>query len=134
MQDAETLIDTVYPPRMASPLRQVDRDYFVYEFSRPGVAATVPRYYLARNWDWPAATDRICDSTFPFPILQLQATDDPAQPQSHFRDVAMRYPNVRLEWITNASHFDNLDQPAQVAEAINHFVHTARVRSRTITG
>jgi epoxide hydrolase 4 len=30
---------------------------------------------------------------------------------------------VTLEWVTNASHFNNLDQPGQVAEAINRFPH-----------
>jgi pimeloyl-ACP methyl ester carboxylesterase len=31
---------------------------------------------------------------------------------------------AQLEWITGASHFDNFDQPAQVADAINRFVHS----------
>jgi epoxide hydrolase 4 len=130
MQDPGRLIDNVYPPRMTTPLQQVDRDYFVYEFSRPGVAEAVAHYFLARNWDVPAATDRIAEGTFPFPILQLQATEDPAQPQWLFRDASARFPHVRLEWVTDASHFDNLDQPAQVAEAINRFVHATSVRAR----
>jgi len=28
-----------------------------------------------------------------------------------------------MQWITNASHFDNFDQPQQVADAINLFIH-----------
>ena len=130
MQNAGRVIDAVYPRRMTTLLRPVDRNYFVYEFSRPGVADRVPRYYLARNWDVAAATDQICEHSFPFPVVQLQATHDPAQPQWLFRDVGTRCPNVRLEWISNASHFDNLDQPTQVAEAINHFVHAARAVPR----
>jgi pimeloyl-ACP methyl ester carboxylesterase len=31
---------------------------------------------------------------------------------------------VKLEWVTNASHFDNFDQPEQVAKAINRFLNT----------
>jgi pimeloyl-ACP methyl ester carboxylesterase len=109
---------------MTTPLRQVDRDYLVYEFSRPGVAAMNPRYFMARNWDLNAAIGKICANAFPFPVLQLQADSDPAQPPAIFADVATRCPNVQLEWITGASHFDNFDQPAQVADAINRFVHS----------
>jgi len=123
MQDPAWLMDRVYPPRMVTPFRRVDRDYLVYEFSRSGVADVVPYYFLVRDWDLPAATDKICENTFPFPVLQLQATHDPAQPRWLFRDVATRCPNVRLEWVTDAGHFDNFDQPVQVADAINRFVH-----------
>ncbi|MFD2083206.1 alpha/beta fold hydrolase [Actinopolymorpha cephalotaxi] len=130
MQDPGKLIDKVYPPRMTTRLRPEDRDYLVYEFSRPGVAEAVAHYYLARNWDLPAATDRIAEDSFPFPILQLQATEDDSQPQWLFHDAASRFPNVKLEWVTGASHFDNLDQPAQVAEAINRFVHETSAPQR----
>jgi pimeloyl-ACP methyl ester carboxylesterase len=69
---------------------------------------------------------KIAENRFSFPVLQLQADSDPAQPMSSFADVPMLYPNMRLQWITNASHFDNLDQPGQVANAINAFIKAAR--------
>ena len=37
-QDAGWFIDTVYTNRMLTPLKPEDRDYLVYEYSRPGVA------------------------------------------------------------------------------------------------
>ncbi|MGW2743942.1 alpha/beta fold hydrolase [Streptomyces sp. NPDC001450] len=123
MQDPAAIIDQVYPSRMTTSLQPDDRDYFVYEFSRPGVAEAVSRYFLARNWDLPAAMDRIGENGLPFPILQLQATEDHAQPQWLFHDAESRFPDIQLEWVSDASHFDNLDQPTQVAEAINRFVH-----------
>jgi pimeloyl-ACP methyl ester carboxylesterase len=130
MQDPGWLMDVAYPPRMTTPFRAVDRNYLVYEFSRPGVAEMVPRYFLPCNWDLPAATDKICTNNFPFPVLQLQATDDPDQPMWLFQDVATRCPNVKLEWVTGASHFDNFDRPEQVAEAINRFVHATTAVGR----
>ena len=39
MRDPGRFIDRVYGSRMTIPLRSLDRDYLVYEFSRPGVAA-----------------------------------------------------------------------------------------------
>jgi len=131
MRDPARFIDRVYGSRMTTPLQQVDRDYLVYEFSRPGVAEMNPRYFKARNWDLDAAIGKICANAFPFPVLQLQADHDPAQPPAIFAESATRCPNVRLEWVTDASHFDNLDQPAQVADVINRFVHSVdRPRTR----
>jgi pimeloyl-ACP methyl ester carboxylesterase len=126
MADPGWFINLVYPKRMVTPFEQQDRDYLVYEFSRPGVSDVVPQYFLQKNWDLDTAIGKICTNTFHFPVLQLQADRDPAQPPSLFADIATKCPNVQLEWITDASHFDNFDQPQQVAEAINRFIHTGK--------
>jgi pimeloyl-ACP methyl ester carboxylesterase len=121
LSDAENVIDTVYPPRMTTKLDPVDRNYFVYEFSRPGVAEAIANYFKVENWDLEAALTKIANNSFNFQVLQLQADSDPAQPKENFADVG-KYANVKLVWVTNASHFDNLDQPAQVADAINKYL------------
>ena len=125
MQDAGWFIDFVYNSRMTTPFQQVDRDYLVYEFSRPGVAEMNPKYFQGKNWDLDTAIGKVCKNNFPFPVLQLQADSDPAQPPAIFADMAIKCPNVQIEWVTNASHFDNFDQPVQVADAINRFVHSS---------
>jgi epoxide hydrolase 4 len=125
MRDAGWFLDTVCGKRMLTPFQQADRDYLVHEFSRPGVVDMVPKYFLHGNWDLDSATTGLCRDTFPFPVPQLQADSDPAQPPSIFADAATQCPNVQIEWIRDASHFDNFDQPAQVADAINRFVHAA---------
>jgi pimeloyl-ACP methyl ester carboxylesterase len=126
MEDPGWFINLVYTKRMTTPFSQQDRDYLVYEFSRPGVSDMVPNYFLQKNWDLDTAIGKICTNNFPFPVLQLQADSDPAQPKSIFADVATECPHVQLEWVTNASHFDNFDQPQQVADAINRFVHAVK--------
>ena len=123
LRDAARVIDLVYPSRMTTRLEKADRDYFVYEFSRPGVAEAIANYFKYENWDLEAAVTRVANNGFPFPVLQLQADSDPAQPVASFADPT-KYPGVTLEWITDASHFDNLDQPEQVAAAINRFLAT----------
>ncbi len=122
MGDPGWFIDMVYTKRMVTPFNQTDRDYLVYEFSRPGVSDMVPNYFLQKNWDLDTAIGKICSNNFPFRVLQLQADSDPAQPPSIFADNATKCLNVQLEWVTNASHFDNFDQPQQVADAINRFL------------
>jgi len=126
MQDAGWFIGFVYKKRMTTPFNQEDRDYLVYEFSRPGVADMVPKYFLGSNWDLDTAIGKICKNDFPFPVLQLQADSDPAQPPSIFADVATKCPKVQMEWVTNASHFDNFDQPSQIADAINRFIRSSK--------
>jgi Predicted hydrolases or acyltransferases (alpha/beta hydrolase superfamily) len=125
MQDPGRFIDLVYKSRMITPFKLVDRNYLVYEFSRPGVAEINPKYFKQKNWDLDTAIGTICKNNFPFPVLQLQADRDPAQPKSLFEDVSIECPNVRLEWVSNASHFDNFDQPKQVADAINRFLNSS---------
>ncbi|MEA3376932.1 MAG: hypothetical protein U9R72_12130 [Chloroflexota bacterium] len=46
----------------------------------------------------------------------------PIQPACLFDDVATECPNVHRAWVTDASHFSNLDQPEHVADAINRFI------------
>ena len=121
LRDAPKVIDLVYQPRMKTKLAAADRDYFVFEFSRPGVAEAIANYFKYESWDLETAVTKIAENRFPFPVLQLQADSDPSQPRESFAD-ATKYPGVRLEWITNANHFDNLDQPKQVADAINRFL------------
>jgi len=121
LRDAQMVIDRVYPTRMETKLDKADRDYFVYEFSRPGVAEAIANYFKYENWDLEAAVTKIANNNFPFPVLQLQADSDPSQPKENFAD-ATKFPGVKLEWITDANHFNNLDQPGQVAEGINRFL------------
>jgi pimeloyl-ACP methyl ester carboxylesterase len=125
LSNAESVIDTVYPTRMVTKLDPVDRDYFVFEFSRPGVAKAVANYFQFANWDLESGVTKIANNKFNFPVLQLQADSDPSQPKTDFTDVSTLFPNVKFQWITNANHFDNLDQPTQVADAINHFCKQA---------
>jgi epoxide hydrolase 4 len=124
LREAQRVIDSSYPPRMETKLEKADRDYFVYEFSRPGVAEAIANYFKFENWDLEAAVTKVAHNHFPFPVLQLQADSDSSQPKESFAD-ASRYPGVRLEWIAGANHFDNLDQPRQVADGINRFLTAA---------
>jgi len=109
LSDAEKVIDVVYPSRMLMKLEPIDRNYFIFEFSRPEVAKAIANYFKFGNWDLEAAVTKIANNTFGFPVLQLQADSDPAQLKENFSDTERLFPNVKLEWVINASHFDNLD-------------------------
>ncbi len=124
MQDPGWFIDTVYRSRMTIPFRQTDRDYLVYEFLTPRRSrygfTIFPERELGSGC---RARERSAPIHFRSPYFSCKPTAIPAQPPSIFADAATKCPNVKIEWMTNASHFDNFDQPADVANAINHFVN-----------
>jgi pimeloyl-ACP methyl ester carboxylesterase len=105
--------------RILKPISDEDFAYLTFEFARPGVAEAAAAYFLPRNRDLPALFDKIAYNDFPFPVLQLQADSDPSQPRDIFEKIPQLCKNVKLKWVTGASHFSNLDQPEQVAEGIN---------------
>jgi pimeloyl-ACP methyl ester carboxylesterase len=124
MGDAQWFIDNVYSSRMLKPFNATDQMYITYEFARPGVAERIVQYFSTRNLQYmPDLFARLCNTTWPFPILLLQADSDPAQPKSYFDGLSTTCSHVQLQWITEASHFSNFDQPGQVAAAINAFVN-----------
>ena len=124
LSNSRWFINTVYnEKRMKSTLSQPDRDYFIYEFSREDVSNAVCQYFLDKNRDLKALMDKIAYNNFPFPVLQLQAERDPAQPVELFEKIPQVCKNVELKWVKNAGHFSNIDQPQQVADAINEFVN-----------
>jgi len=127
LSHTQWFIDKAYNhERMLTKLTADERTYFIYEFSRPGVAAAVCKYFLDKNRDVDALTTKIAFNNFPFPVLQLEADSDPAQPKEIFAKVPELCKNVKLKWVDHASHFSNLDQPQQVADAINEEVRSVK--------
>jgi len=123
MQDAQWFVNSVYLPRLVKPFSAVDKMYVTYEFSRPGVAQDVPLYFMLQNQqEYRDANNRLINEKWAFPILLLQADQDFSQPKSSFSGLNSIAPQLSLEWIANASHFDCFDQPGEVANAINGFV------------
>jgi pimeloyl-ACP methyl ester carboxylesterase len=121
--DAKWFINTVYNhKRMTTKLSDTDRTYFTYEFSREGVSNVIGKYFLVKNRDTNALFEKISENTWSFPVVQVQADSDPAQPLALFDMIPERCQNVELIRITNAGHFSNIDQPQQVADVINQVV------------
>ena len=123
LSHTQWFIKTAYNhKRMLTTLSSDERNYFIYEFSRPGVAASVCKYFLDKNRDLDALTTKIAFNNFSFPVVQLEADSDPEQPREIFEKIPELCKNVKLKWVNQASHFSNLDEPQQVADAINETV------------
>jgi epoxide hydrolase 4 len=127
LSHAQWFIDKAYNhQRLLTRLTSDERTYFIYEFSRPGVSGAVSQYFLSKNRDIDALTTKIAFNNFPFPVMQLQADSDPSQPHEIFDKIPGQGKNVKLKWINRAGHFSNIDQPQQVADAINEMVRSVK--------
>jgi epoxide hydrolase 4 len=119
--DAEQFVRMVYGERTVQSVPDHDLRRIVDEFARPGVAEAVPRYF--RDLDltaWEHRTELY--SRMRFPVLLLQATDDPGQPPALYDSAASLFPDARLQFIEDAGHFIQIEQPAAVREAILAFL------------
>ena len=130
MRDAARFIDTVYVRAHRTRWQPEDRNYFIYEFSRPRVAHQIPLYFKHSNWDTKAALHNFCKNRYDFPVMALQADHDLKQPVELFDRATAECPCVELRWIKDSGHFDNIEQPAQVAEAINAFMERSKTWRR----
>lgn len=119
--DAETFVRQVYGERTVQPIPEQDIQRIIEEFARPGVAQAVPRYF--RDTSAETLLDRQqLYSRMDFPVLLLQGENDPAQPQWYFEGAADQFPEAELQWIRDAGHFTELEQPEQVTKAIRDFL------------
>ena len=130
LQDARLFVETVYIRANKTPLAPEDLNYFIYEFSRPGVAGCIAQYFRHSNWDTQTALGKICNNKYDFPVMALQADRDPRQPVTAFAGAAVKCPCVELKWIKDSAHFTSLEQPGQVAGAINDFIARSKTWKR----
>jgi len=119
--DAEAFVRQVYGERTVQPIPEQDMQRIIEEFGRPGVAEAVPRYFRDTSTEVLLARQQLY-SQMSFPVLLLQGEKDPAQPQWYFEGAADQFPDAELQWIRDAGHFTELEQPEQVTKAIRDFI------------
>ena len=130
LQDAGLFVKTVYITVNKTPLKPEDLNYFIYEFSRPGVAKCIALYFKHANWDRDTVGRKFCKNKYDFPVMALQADRDPRQPVANFANAETECPCVELRWIKDSAHFTSMEQPGQVAAAMNEFMERSRAWKR----
>ena len=60
MRDVEQFIGLVYIRSQRTRMSREDLDYFIYEYSRPGVVQNVSLYFKHSNWDMGMALGKFC--------------------------------------------------------------------------
>ena len=119
--NAETFVRQVYGERTVQPIPEQDMQRIIEEFARPGVAQAVPRYFRDTGADTLLGRQQLY-SRMNFPVLLLQGESDPAQPQWYFEGAASQFPDAELQWVEDAGHFTELEQPKRVTQAIRDFL------------
>jgi len=121
MSQARAFITKVYESRTVQKISAEDMEGIIFEFSRPGVAEAVPRYFrdfAMESED--AGLARFKKMTFP--VLVLQGENDPAQPLWYFEGIETVFPDVKLQIIKDVGHFTELEKPEEVSKAILDFL------------
>lgn len=121
MSDARTFVTMVYESRTVQKISDEDMEGIIFEFSRPGVAEAVPRYFR----DFAMESEDVGLARFKkmtFPVLVLQGENDPAQPLWYFEGIETVFPDVKLQIVKDAGHFTELEKPEEVSKAILDFL------------
>jgi pimeloyl-ACP methyl ester carboxylesterase len=119
--DTDAFVRRVYSERTVQPIPEEDMLRIIEEFGRPGVAEAVPRYFRDTSAETLLSRQELY-SQMDFPVLLLQGEQDPAQPQWYFEGAVDQFPNAELQWVMDAGHFTELEQPEQVTKAIREFL------------
>ena len=121
MSQARIFITQVYESRTIQKISDDDMEGIIFEFSRPGVAEAVPRYFR----DFTLESEEVRLERFgkmTFPVLVLQGEKDPAQPLWYFEGIEAVFPDVKLQIVEDAGHFTELEKPEEVSRAILDFL------------
>ncbi len=121
MSEARAFITKVYESRTVQRISDEDMEGIIFEFSRPGVAEAVPRYFR----DFTLESEDVRLERFrkmTFPVLVLQGERDPAQPLWYFEGIEEVFPDVKLQIVKDAGHFTELEKPKEVSKAILDFL------------
>jgi len=121
MSDARAFVTRVYERRTVQKISEEDMEGIILEFSRPGIAEAVPRYFR----DFAVESEEVRRERFrkmTFPVLVLQADRDPGQPLWYFEGIETVFPDVKLQVVENAGHFTELEKPEEVSKAILDFL------------
>jgi pimeloyl-ACP methyl ester carboxylesterase len=108
LTDARRFVLTAYSWLAERPVKRDDLVRTVEEFSHPGIASAVPRYFHSSSFrqEWVDRRTRLIDS-WTAPVLLLQGADDPVQPREFYRDQALlgRLPRGSDVHLFDSGHF-----------------------------
>lgn len=128
LADARRFVATAYGWLTALPVAQSDLLRTVAEFSYPGIATAVPRYFHSSSFrqEWIDRRSRLIEA-WRSPVLVLQGAEDPLQPREFYLDpeVSRRLPAGSGIELLNAGHFWPFEAPGESVTAIDTFLRKA---------
>ena len=94
----------------------------IYEYSYPKISWAVPRYFRSNGFA-KEVEDRknYLLKNMNFPVLLLEAGNDPFQPRYYYEGATELFPNAELKFVDGASHFWTFEKPKEVTKIIKKF-------------
>jgi pimeloyl-ACP methyl ester carboxylesterase len=94
-------------------------DEIVAEFSRPGVAQAVPRYFRDIRRNSPVDYSR-----FTMPVVYVHGEHDPRQPIDYCRGMADHLPGLEAILVMDCGHFVTRERPREMTQALMWFYNS----------
>ena len=128
LDDAKRVVYMAYTSLTRLPVPKEELARIIQEFSYPGIAKAVPRYYNSCSplQEWYVRRQRLM-LAWSCPVMLLQVYDSPSQPREFFEDVEQHMPNtkaVKLKFIPGG-HFWPLESPKEATEGIRNMIALA---------
>jgi pimeloyl-ACP methyl ester carboxylesterase len=108
--------DTSCKPETRPSEEEIRR--IVEEFSYPGVAEAVPRYFRDVRRAEPVDYSR-----FTMPVLYVHGEHDPRQPIEYARGMEEHVPGLEAVLVLDCGHFVTVERPAELSQAMMWFFH-----------
>ena len=91
----------------------------VAEFSSPGTARAVPRYFRDIRKNKPVDYTK-----FTFPVVQVFGAHDPRQPIEYFQGLENHIPGLEAVMMLDAGHFVTRERPREMTQALMFFFNS----------
>lgn len=90
----------------------------IAEFSHPGIADAVPRYFRDIRKSTPVDYSR-----FTMPVLYVHGEHDPRQPVEYARGMEEHVPGLEAVLVLDCGHFVTWERPVELGQAMMFFFH-----------
>ena len=124
LTDARRFVVTAYSRLTERTVEQDDLLRTIEEFSHPGIASAVPRYFHSSSFrqEWVDRRTRLVDS-WAAPVLLLQGAGDPVQPREFYQDQALldRLPRGSAIHLFDSGHFWPFEAAEETVSVIGAF-------------
>lgn len=133
---ARQFVATVYTWLTERPVAQQDLLRTCAEFSHPGIATAVPRYFHSSSFrqEWVDRRTRLIRS-WQAPVLLLQGAHDPLQPREFYQDTALleMLPAGSDIHLFDTGHFWPFEAPQATVDVLAEFCDRVAPKSTTLS-
>lgn len=125
LSDPASFVVGAYASLARKPVPDADLERLIQEFSHPGVARAVPRYYASTSMhqEWLIRRERLL-AAWTCPVLLIQGYDTRTQPREFYEGARGYIPNaadVQLRLISGG-HYWPFESPEETTDALRHLL------------